>query len=453
MDAAPEKAPEAPGLGGATAHRGASADAPAPPPPPPAAKAEASGRLFESAASATAGNAAPTTMARPRPTAQSAPPAAAPSPEPMADARPAMSPPRTERARQEAPDRDNDGILDDEDRNDDSLRRDSKAPYEGKFAIVMDQLAKGQKLDALQTAKNWHSEEPGDVLSLIGLGEAAEACGLFELAGRAYGSIVDLFPNRADLRRFAGNRLERLPEGIDLAIDSFAKALADRPDHPSSHRMLAMAYVRKHDYAKAFGIATDAIKRGYELGQYAGVDRILREDIGLIGAAWAKNEPSKRDEINRRIKESGGTVEDQPSLRFVLSWETDANDVDFHIHDGKKGHAFYSSPHLKSGGDLYADVTTGYGPECFTIRGNRKNRAVPYRLEAHYYAPGPDGLRHGQARGHRPRRKRQHHVRRTAVRGDGRPSLRGPRHREVTQKLRTSDSASADRRRGRSGDC
>jgi uncharacterized protein YfaP (DUF2135 family) len=64
----------------------------------------------------------------------------------------------------------------------------------------------------------------------------------------------------------------------------------------------------------------------------------------------------------------GGTPETEPSLRFVLVWETDANDVDFHIRDRSGGHAYYAAKDLPSGGALYDDVTTGYGPECFTIR-------------------------------------------------------------------------------------
>jgi hypothetical protein len=82
------------------------------------------------------------------------------------------------------------------------------------------------------------------------------------------------------------------------------------------------------------------------------------------------------------------------SLRFVLTWETDANDVDFHIVDGGGTEAYYSSPHLPSGGDLYADVTTGYGPECFTIAG--QPAAYPYHLRAHYYRRGPMGYGMGK---------------------------------------------------------
>jgi uncharacterized protein YfaP (DUF2135 family) len=90
----------------------------------------------------------------------------------------------------------------------------------------------------------------------------------------------------------------------------------------------------------------------------------------------------------------GLQIDRKPSLRFVLSWETDANDVDFHIYDGRGGHAFYQKPKLGSGGALYADITTGYGPECFAIHG--KTRAYPYVLQAHYFARGPMGYGMGK---------------------------------------------------------
>jgi uncharacterized protein YfaP (DUF2135 family) len=51
-------------------------------------------------------------------------------------------------------------------------------------------------------------------------------------------------------------------------------------------------------------------------------------------------------------------------------------------------------PKLGSGGALYADITTGYGPECFAIAG--KARAYPYVLQAHYYARGPMGYGMGK---------------------------------------------------------
>ena len=270
--------------------------------------------------------------------------------------------------------------------------------YTGRFKDIMDQLAQKDAKGALGVASAWRSEEPADVMALIALGEVAEALGAPRLAARAYGSIVDLFPNRADLRRFAGERLERLgdPASLDLAIDTFEKARADRPDHPASHRLLAMAYLRARQPEKAFEVLAAGIEQRYPDGRFRGVDRILREDLGLAAAAWIRMDPKREDEISRLLLAHGGAVEDGPSLRFVLVWETDANDVDFHIFDVEGNHAFYSRRSLATGGQLYADVTTGYGPECFTVRGAKGERAGPYKLQAHYYSRGPMGYGMGK---------------------------------------------------------
>jgi len=83
-----------------------------------------------------------------------------------------------------------------------------------------------------------------------------------------------------------------------------------------------------------------------------------------------------------------------PTLRFVLNWETDANDVDFHIYDSNGGHAFYLQRDGAPPGVLYADLTRGWGPECFTIA--ERADAFPYRMEAHYYSAGPMGFGMGK---------------------------------------------------------
>jgi Vault protein inter-alpha-trypsin domain/von Willebrand factor type A domain len=269
-------------------------------------------------------------------------------------------------------------------------------PYTGRFGTIMAMLARGDVSGALGRAKEWRHDDPSDVLALLALGEAFEKAEMVDLAARAYGSIIDLFSSRADLRRLAGERLERLAggAGLDIAIDTYTKAVESRPDHPSSHRLLAYALLKRGAFARAFEAVKKGSQQQYPSGRFLGVDRILREDLGLVAAAWTKADPAHKAEIAEKLRAAGGTIEDGPSLRFVLNWETDANDVDFHIHDGEGGHAFYGAPSLRSGGELYADVTTGYGPECFTIRGKR--RATPYVLEAHYYSRGPMGYGMGK---------------------------------------------------------
>ena len=132
------------------------------------------------------------------------------------------------------------------------------------------------------------------------------------------------------------------------------------------------------------------------MGRGAGHWERFAEDVGLIAAAYARAQPDKRSRIEQRLSGIGARIASEPSLRFVLTWETDANDVDFHIYDGRGGHAFYGSRALPTGGELYADVTTGYGPECFTIPLPPGARTYPYKLQAHYYSRGPMGYGMGK---------------------------------------------------------
>jgi hypothetical protein len=267
-------------------------------------------------------------------------------------------------------------------------------PLTGKLAKVDELLRKDRVEEALLTALRWRAKEPGDVLALVALGDALRHAGSKGLAARAYGSIIDLFPSRADMRRFAGERLEALGKtGAPLAVDTYEKAVEQRPDHVSAHHLLAMAQIRAGAPQKAFGTLEAGLKQTYRISR-PGTMRILREDLALAGAAWAAKEPKMTQQIIQKLAKHNLRLPDRPSTRFVLVWETDANDVDFHIHDGKGGHAYYSSKELESGGKLYADVTNGYGPECFAIEG--KPTAYPYSLSIHYYSKGPMGYGMGK---------------------------------------------------------
>jgi tetratricopeptide (TPR) repeat protein len=276
--------------------------------------------------------------------------------------------------------------------NEDEEKEAETAPYQGRFAEVKKLLAAGRTGQAREIAEAWNTEEPGDVLGLLALGEAWEAEGDRTGAARAYGSLIDLFPRRADLRRLAGERLEGLgANGLELAIDTYQKAVEERPDHPSGHRLLAWALLRAGRFGEAFAAMEKGLEQKYPSGRFAGVDRVMREDLGLLAAAWLRAEPGRRTELLDRLRSQGARIEDEPSIRFVLTWETDANDVDLHVWDRKGDHAYYRQPTLPSGGQLYADVTTGYGPECFTVRQPAGRDAGPYHLRVHYYNRGPMG--------------------------------------------------------------
>ena len=157
----------------------------------------------------------------------------------------------------------------------------------------------------------------------------------------------------------------------------------------TGHRLLAYAFVKNQQLPEAFAAILRGLDQKYPDGRFAGGERVLTEDAGLIGAAYAAQTPAKKAEIIAELAKRGVSLASGRSTRFILYWETDANDVDFHIQDAQSGHAFYGAKQLPSGGELYADITTGYGPEEFAIQGNPK--AGPYRLSINYYSQGPMG--------------------------------------------------------------
>ena len=275
-----------------------------------------------------------------------------------------------------------------------------ESPYSGPFADVMRALDAKQPEKAFEAAGKWRARDPGDVLALVALGESFEALGDFSQAARAYGSIIDLYASRADLRRFAGERLERVATrgearpALLLAADTFEKARDDRPDHPSGYRLVAITHAKLGQWEAAFPDVESALAASWPRGRFPGVQRTLLDDLAVLGAAWMTAAPERAPAIRARLAERNVEPATEPSLRFVLSWETGANDVDFHVKDARGGHAFYGSPALPSGGQLYGDVTTGYGPECFAIKG--PERSGPYELSAHYYSKGPMGYGMGK---------------------------------------------------------
>jgi len=253
-------------------------------------------------------------------------------------------------------------------------------PYTGTFLEVMSIIA-AHEPRALEVATEWHVKHPGDVAAILALGEALEAIGAGNLAARAYGSIADLYPNRAELLRAAGERLDRIAGARTLAIDFYRRAVRERPDHASTYRLLAWALFRANRADEALDVLTEGLKHA----QRDSVQQILAEDASIIAANIVARQPARR----YALPTLPFPIAISPTLRFVLTWETDANDVDLHVRDGRGGHAFYKGTRLDSGGRLLDDLTDGYGPEMFVVE---NPTAFPYKLSAHYYNKGPMGL-------------------------------------------------------------
>jgi hypothetical protein len=262
------------------------------------------------------------------------------------------------------------------------------SPHTGTFAEVMAAIIKDPG-EAVVLATAWTDREPGDVLAVIGLGDALAAAGDRRAAARAYGSIID-FPRRAPT--CAGTRGSAWPRsarsGSRWRSTRTRRPARQRPDHPTGHRLYAHALASAGRHREAFAAIVAGLREGQSRAR-SGVDAVLRADAAVLAAAYVARSPERRPEVETELVKWGVSLPRTPSTSFVLTWETDANDVDLHVYDGATGHASYASRHMPSGGALVADVTNGYGPEMFSIEGTPA--AYPYRLEAHYFGQGPMG--------------------------------------------------------------
>jgi outer membrane protein OmpA-like peptidoglycan-associated protein len=195
-------------------------------------------------------------------------------------------------------------------------------PYSGLFAEIM------RRPDAtLSIAEEWTRSAPDDMLAWIAYGRALDAAQRPREAARAYGSVLDL-AIRPEHRRIAGSWLasSHHPPALEMAIDAYRQALAERPDHPSSHHLLALALARAGHSNEAREIAAAGAQASFDDRRFPGAREVLQADA----------------------------VPGKSSTRVTLTWETDESDLDLRF----PGARVAGAP---------VDVRTGYGPESATI--------------------------------------------------------------------------------------
>ena len=193
-------------------------------------------------------------------------------------------------------------------------------------------------------------------------------------AARAYGSILDLFP-AAPTPPLRG----RAPRALGDARRSRSRSTRSRrrreqrPDHPASHR-----------FSRSRSCKSGRAREGFEASDGAGLALVSGGPLRRRRPDPARGPRPRR--ARRGCRPSRSEARRDPSalhaaggtrgravaaLRPQLGDRRERRRLPHPRREGRPRllRAAGSSP---SGGELYADVTTGYGPECFTIRGRRE---------------------------------------------------------------------------------
>ena len=278
------------------------------------------------------------------------------------------------------------------------------APYTGKLAEVMDLLATASAKEALDArARAGAKREPGRRAGARRARRGARGARRRTRGRRAPTARSSICSRRAPTcaasPASASSASARAAGAATLAVDTYrARRVPQRPDHPASHRLLAFALLRDGRLAEAF----DAIVAGAAPQLPGGPLRRRRpascaRTSASIAAAWITAQPARAGRDPRAARARGRRrCRRGPSLRFVLNWETDANDVDFHIHDGQRRPRLL----LADARSPRAASSTPTSPPA-TARSASPSEGRRARLPVHAAGPlllaRPDGLRHGQA--------------------------------------------------------
>src|SRR5262249_52839276 len=135
------------------------------------------------------------------------------------------------------------------------------------------------------------------------------------------------------------------------------------PESLSYHQELLRLAERSND-ATLIEWTVLAMLRGDWTTQSAAVWAEARERVEKLKAEYAKaGKPEKAAALEKQRREAEAT-----DIIAVMSWNTPGNDIDLHVEEPGNQRVNYTSRSSFRGGSLDHDITTGYGPETYTLR-------------------------------------------------------------------------------------
>ena len=194
-----------------------------------------------------------------------------------------------------------------------------------------------------------------------------------ELAVRALTDLVESYPDDAPTLRLIGRVLEGWGFG-DLARTLFERALELSPRETQTWRELLLLAAKERRTADL-----DDLQRRFTEA---------KRDARMVQTERAIHAELQRSGDDRRIDEKS-------ELQVEAMWDTNYSDVDLRVREPDGEVVAYDHTRSKHGGKLHDDVTSGFGPETYTIP---HMESGSYEIVLDYY--GEDDTSLGTALAH-----------------------------------------------------
>ena len=193
-----------------------------------------------------------------------------------------------------------------------------------------------------------------------------------KFANRILLSLMDFSLEDHEVLRALAYKLIELGD-YERAQEIFKRILLIRGEDQQSYRDMGLAYEKMGDPQKSLDFLYQGVS-GLHARSHPGVDQTLLMEINRQISRYPNLDQSK---IDSRL------IYPMPmDVRVVIEWNYDSSDIDLWVTDPNKERIYYGNKLSQIGGRITADVTTGFGPEEFTLKKAVKGN---YQIQVNYY--------------------------------------------------------------------
>ncbi|HMA96559.1 MAG TPA: AgmX/PglI C-terminal domain-containing protein, partial [Polyangiaceae bacterium] len=200
--------------------------------------------------------------------------------------------------------------------------------YLGGFAVVMKALRERRWRDAASALQPFERQSAQDLISMLARAQYAEQRGEPSVARRAYGSLLDLYPRDASIRRLVAAHWARLGDAAAIALVRTSLEGTEPLDAECdmTQRQLAWAWVKDGNYRRALELLVRTLLRCLKTPQDGSSEvlrlpELLQQDVSRVARAAIAATPARQSEIFDLLRTVGVQPATGTSLRFLLSAE------------------------------------------------------------------------------------------------------------------------------------
>lgn len=254
---------------------------------------------------------------------------------------------------------------------------------EHRFALVRALIDADRHDEALIAAKAWREVDAYNLVVVRLIGDILTQLGRPEDALRTYSAVTELLSEDPEAQRALATVLKAQGD-LDSAHARLSVAVSLRPEDARLRFELADVELRLGRYQQA-------AERFAVIAEDEGADDNLRhpakQRLGQIYARFRREAQTEDERAAWTAKLDALALDGgwQNDIKVYLSWDTDRTDVDLWVINPRREKVFYSDKQDSLGGELFGDVTTGYGPESFTAS---HAAAGTYAIEVNYFGSG-----------------------------------------------------------------